>query len=384
MGGTMALSAHSAGETMIERIYVHNYRCFENFTLDLTGRGSVLVIGKNGSGKSTLRYALSVFRNICRGRNRVREWISQSDFAQHRTDLPMRFEVDLTLTKKRFQYVIAFEYPDGFHEARILDEKLTVNGDVVFSRQRNQVSLQNGPTFGLDWHVAALPIINEKQGGPIQQLKAFFASLILLSPVPGSMSGFAEEESFEVLETAENFASWLSALLVRYPARYSAIAKYLQFVIPDFASFEFIPRGERGKQLRIQFEDLEPGTGGPPPLTLDFKQLSDGEKCFFLSALVVASNRPENPVFCFWDEPDNHLSLSEVSHFVTELRRMTNNGGQFLATSHHPEAIRRFSDENTVVFTRNSHLEPTRVRPLSEIECHGDLINAILLGEVIA
>ena len=35
---------------MIDRIYVHNYRCFENFTLDLTDRGSVLVIGKNGSG----------------------------------------------------------------------------------------------------------------------------------------------------------------------------------------------------------------------------------------------------------------------------------------------------------------------------------------------
>ena len=88
-------------------------------------------------------------------------------------------------------------------------------------------------------------------------------------------------------------AAWLNALLVRYPARYNDIANFLQFVIPDFASFEFVPRGERGKQLRVQFEDTAPGTGGPPPLTLDFKKLSDGEKCFFLSALIMASNRPD-------------------------------------------------------------------------------------------
>ena len=33
----------------------------------------------------------------------------------------MRFEVELTLTEKRFRYAITFEYPPKFHEARILD-----------------------------------------------------------------------------------------------------------------------------------------------------------------------------------------------------------------------------------------------------------------------
>ena len=51
---------------MIERLYVHNYRCFENFTLDLKGKPSALVIGKNGSGKSTLRHALGVLQEACR------------------------------------------------------------------------------------------------------------------------------------------------------------------------------------------------------------------------------------------------------------------------------------------------------------------------------
>jgi predicted ATPase len=118
-------------------------------------------------------------------------------------------------------------------------------------------------------------------------------------------------------------------------------------------------------------------------MAVGFSKLSDGEKCFFLSAAILAYSRSGPPVFCFWDEPDNHLAPAEVSHFVMELRRMVHNGGQFLATSHHPETIRRFSDENTLVFTRNSHLEPTVVRALSEIGYHGDLVSALLRGEVI-
>src|SRR5262249_42531339 len=141
-----------------------NYRCFENFTLDLAGRGSVLIIGKNGSGKSTLRQALGVFQSICRGSNRAREWIDSSDFSQNRIDKPMRFEIDVVLNKRRFQYAIAFEYPENFHEARILEERLSVDAKPVFTRQRNQVSLASGPTFILDWHVGALPIINEREG----------------------------------------------------------------------------------------------------------------------------------------------------------------------------------------------------------------------------
>jgi predicted ATPase len=367
---------------MIERFFVHNYRCFENFTLDLTGRPSALVIGRNGAGKSTLRCALHVIQNICRGTNRVREWIGMSDFTFHRRHVPMRFEVDLVLRQKQYRYQIAFEMPDNFREPRVIEEGLTVGGNPVFTRQLSQVRLPNGSSFNLDWHVGALPVISERPGeDSIQQLRSFFASLLLLAPVPRKMTGYADEEETELDDGAENFVGWLSGFVGGEPARYSDIDKYLKAVMPDFGVFKFVPRGEKGKQLSVQFELQD--KDGPRALTLDFGALSDGEKCFFLSAAIVAVNRSGNPLVCFWDEPENHLSLPEVSHFIAELRRMTNRNGQFIATSHHPEAIRRFSDENTIVFTRNSHLEPTRVRLLSEIGYQGDLINAILRGEVI-
>jgi hypothetical protein len=62
---------------------------------------------------------------------------------------------------------------------------------------------------------------------------------------------------------------------------------------------------------------------------------------------------------------------------------MTNRGGQFIATTHHPETVRKFSDETTLVFSRKSHLDPTVVRPLADYTYTGDLINALIRDEII-
>ena len=56
---------------MIERLYAHNFRCLENFTLDLADRPSALLIGKNGSGKSTVLNCFRLFQRIGRGSSRV-------------------------------------------------------------------------------------------------------------------------------------------------------------------------------------------------------------------------------------------------------------------------------------------------------------------------
>src|SRR5205085_1737510 len=88
------------GYGMIDRLYVHNFRCLENFTLDLAGLPSAVLIGKNGAGKSTVLACLELFQTICRGAGRVGTLISTSDFTQYRADQPMRFEVELTIGGK--------------------------------------------------------------------------------------------------------------------------------------------------------------------------------------------------------------------------------------------------------------------------------------------
>ncbi len=365
---------------MIERLYVHNYRCLENFTLDLKGKGSALLIGKNGSGKSTVRHALKVLQDTSGWFEREGSWIDASDFTQSRTSEPMRFELDVVLDGKRISYVIAFRLPGVDAEPQVFEEWLTVDGNRVFSRKPDEVEWPNQQAGPFNPSVPALPIIAWAPAlGPAYRFRTFLADMILLAPVPTLMSGFAEKDNATLRESGENFSATLNALLLRQPSAYRRLDDYLRVVMPDFDSFENIPRGESGTQLVVRFHRPEPAR----PFALEFKKLSDGEKCFFLAALVLALNQVTGPVFCFWDEPDNHLSLPEVDHFVANLRRMANRGGQFVATSHHPSAIRAFADENTFVLRRASHMEPPVIRTLEEIGYKGDLISALIRDEVL-
>ncbi len=153
---------------------------------------------------------------------------------------------------------------------------------------------------------------------------------------------------------------------------------YLRQLMPDLKDIQNPVIGKDARSLVVQFSN------GQGTLTVPFEDLSDGEKCFMICALVLAANDAYGPLLCFWDEPDSYLDLSEVGHFVMALRRAFQSGGQFIATSHNPEGIRRFSNENTLVLYRKNHLEPTIVRPLNELQISGDLVGALIRGEVEA
>src|ERR1017187_8798117 len=149
--------------------------------------------------------------------------------------------------------------------------------------------------------------------------------------------------------------------------------------MPDLTDIKNPVIGKDSRSLVVQFDDR-----GSPPSWVDvqFEDLSDGEKCFMICALVLAANHAFGPVLCFWDEPDNYLALNEVGHFVLALRKAFQSGGQFIATSHNPEAIRSFSDENTLLLYRKSRLEPTIIRPLSELSESEDLVRDLIRGGV--
>jgi len=106
---------------MLQRLYVHNFRCLENFELILKEMSSALLIGKNGSGKSTIASALEVLQKISQGINRMRDLakypfqlISPKDFAHGRSDVPIRFEIEVLLDSQLYKYVLALDLPENF------------------------------------------------------------------------------------------------------------------------------------------------------------------------------------------------------------------------------------------------------------------------------
>jgi len=390
---------------MLQRLYVHNFRCLENFKLNLKDLPSSLLIGKNGTGKSTIAFVLEVLQSIGRGINRVSQLIQAKDFNSGKSGAPIRFEIEVLLKEQLYKYILALELsPENFKEIRVFEEQLLVAGNPIYSREASQVKLYGDNIqsrtpqgnrivnvnlsnqlpltklklmqFQVDWHLVALPLIQvQSETDPLYIFKNWLSCMIILAPIPSLMTGESIGETLEPKRDGSNFGEWFSGLLRRYPAAYTQIDRYLREVMPDIQDIQNEPIGKDAKSMIVQFE------ANNQTLSLDFKDLSDGEKCFFLCAVVLAANKYYSP-FCFWDEPDNYLSLSEVGHFITTLRRSFKNSGQILVTSHNEEAIRKFSNENTFVLDRKSHLEPTLIRLLSDKPVKGDLISALISGDI--
>jgi len=364
---------------MINRLYIHNFRCLENFELRLQDLSSALLIGKNGTGKSTVRAALGILQSVGRGENRLGKLVRVNDFTRGRTDTPIRFEIDVLIGEKKYQYILALELPENFIELRILEEKLTVAGATIYSRKQAQVTLQRSHEveFSVDWHQVVLPFIQvQSESDPIQIFKTWLARMILLSPIPSLMNGESKGDTLEPKHHGTNFGEWFSGILLRYPAAYKDIEKFLKPLMPDIEDFQNDVVGTDVKNLSVKFQKHT------DELRILFKDLSDGEKCFFLAATVLAANKAYGPLLCFWDEPDNYLSISEIGHFAISLRRAFGKSGQFLASSHNPEIIQKFSDENTFMLYRNSRLEPVLVRSLSEVSYDGLLADALVRGDI--
>jgi energy-coupling factor transporter ATP-binding protein EcfA2 len=374
---------------VIRRLYVHNFRCLDNFELLISRRSSALLIGKNGTGKTAIRLVLEILQRIARGTNRVGELVKPKDFSWGRTHMPMRLEIEVDLGGKIYAYSLALELPAGFRELRVLEEKLTVGTNVVYTREPAKVALladdshslqrmASAGTFPIDWHLVALPIIQRPlKDDPLNAFKEWLARALILRPMPSSIEGESKDETLEPNVEVTNFGAWFSGLLAYAPSAYATIDHYLKQLMPDLKDIKNPVTGTDSRSLIVQFSQTDRGS-----VSLPFADLSDGEKCFMVCALVLAANDAYGPVFCFWDEPDTYLALSEVGHFVTALRTGFHSTGQFIATSHNPEAISRFSNENTFALFRRNHLEPTTVRTVDEVQFSGDLVGALIRDDL--
>lgn len=353
-----------------------------NFDLNLAAKPSALLIGKNGAGKSTVGIALEILQKIARGTNRVGQLVKPRDLNRNRRDEPLRLELEVVLDGKQYQYVLALELPEDFKELRVKEERLSSAGKPVFSRDVSQVELaktakESAARFFVDWHLVALPIIQERSElDPLFIFKRWLSQLLILAPIPSLIIGESTSEALLPDREVSNIGEWFAGLIAYSPATYSQIDRYLKQVMPDLWDIKNPLVATDSRSIQVQFR------ADAASLVLPFGDLSDGEKCFFISALVLAANESYGPIFCFWDEPDNYLTIGEVGHFITTMRRSFETGGQMLVTSHNPEVLRRFSSENIILLHRRSHIEHTQIRLVSELDVTGDLAAAMIRGDL--
>ena len=366
---------------MIERLYIHNFRCLDNFALPVEALPSALLVGKNGSGKSSIGFALEKLQKIGRGINRVRELIQPHEIRHGHTGEPVRIELEVRIEGMLFAYVLALELPERFKELRVLEESLHVDGVPKFTRKVAELQFpkEGGKPVSMsyDWHLIWLSAAQAwSDTDPLDIFRKWLARMLIVRPYPMNISGDSSDETLNPAPDMRNLGDWWTGLISHSPSSYAKIDHALKQIMPDLKDIKNPVIAKESRSLEVQFEQ------DGKTMTLPFGVLSDGEKCMVIWALVMAANEAYGPLLCFWDEPDNYLAISEVGDFATDLRRAFQKGGQFLGTSHNAEVIRKFSDSNTFVLFRRNHREPTQVRPLKELSYEGDLISALIRGEI--
>jgi predicted ATPase len=366
---------------MIDRLYIHNFRSLENFELPVRGLPSALLIGKNGTGKSSIGLALEILQRIGRGDNRVGKLIRPEDMTRGRTLEPVRFELDVRISGILYSYHLAFELPPRFRELRVLEESLTVNGEKNYEREVAEITFAGNSSriasMSFDWHLVWLSVSQaHSENDPLDIFRKWLARMLVIRPFPQAITGESSGETLNPSPGLGNIGDWWNGLIGHSPASYSKIESRLKRMMPDLLDIKNPVIAKDSRSLEVHFDCKGES------MYLPFQLLSDGEKCMVIWAMVMAANEAYGPLFCFWDEPDNYLGISEIGDFAMDLRKAFKNGGQFLATSHNAETIRNFSDENTFLLYRRSHQEPTQFRSLSEIDYDGDLIASLVRGDI--
>lgn len=368
---------------MLHSVYIDHYRSLQNFDLSVADLKSALILGKNGSGKSSIFDALQVFQQIGRGVTQIKQLISKTDFSFGQTQQPIHLVLTARLEGKMFCYRLEIELPERFREPKIKQESLTCEGKEVLQREGGKTLLNHSAEFFLDWHHIGLPLVSVRdEKEPIAVFRQWLKRMIVLSPIPALFSATSKQES-EVLDRQGRYVlDWARQLLAESPSIYGVIDVFLKQRMPDFLVFRFETLGKDEKELIFVFDNANEQT-----IELNFSQLSDGEKVFFLTACMIAAFQTGQSVTCIWDEPDNYISLVELSHFITSCRKAVENKkhfAQLIVTSHSAQVINEFSSHNTFMLARDSHAQPTRLSLLANKHyLSPTLIEAFENGELV-
>jgi len=383
---------------MLRCLTVNNFRCYERFEFTFPENDrSLLFLGRNGAGKTTFADSLEIFQKIGRGDGRVGRLVSQEP--RWDKSKPVEFALSVELAGTHCEYGFSLEFPNGFSEFRIVSEELKVDGKFVYSRKGAVISFDapkdekphdagdKNKQLSYDWHVLFLPTyfntFDNSLQSKIDAFRSWLANILILSPYPAAFNAKSDPPARWPERDCANCASWLAYLLGNRPRSYADVEDYLKCLWDDFYTVAFPQEGSLAKHLKLEFKENE------KEFSPSLEKLSDGQKCLFLSAIVIAALEASPSALVFWDEPDSYLALSEIEHFIRALRSKFRKNGQLLLTSHHPETIASFSDETTFIFDRANNLSPTQ--PLATVsqlrdanKFAGDFIPAYRRGDLAA
>jgi predicted ATPase len=353
---------------MLSRLYIDNYRCFVNFTLQL--KAKQLILGVNGSGKSVFLSVLRDLRDFMIVGSKADQIFTPETRTRWQTLSQQTFELEVAGNGGKYIYTLWVEVPEEKARSRVLKETLDFDEKPLLIFQEDQVHLfddnhEKKATYPFDSDRSALAMAGRKTtSSKIEWFKQWANRLCCIRLDPSQMGAEAKGDDDYPKDDLSNFAAWYSNIIQEHPGSFVSLQRSLNEIFDGFESL-VLKKAGRTRVLRAAF--FEPPREGDrrvviPGIEFDFDELSDGQRVLIaLYTLLHSAIAPETTI-CL-DEPENFLALAEIQPWLLELNdRIREQAAQAILISHHPELIDLLAVECGLVFSR-SGLGPVRVEP---------------------
>ena len=323
---------------VLSRLYVDNFRCLENFELDLDETN--VFLGRNGTGKTSV---LNVLRNIqslvVRG-SKVDAVFPARDISLNSQRSEQRFKIETRVDGEAYSYSLVVEHDPSRGMMRVGEETLEHDGNPIFEFKNGNAQLYDddysqGPSYPFDWSQSGICFLNEMSANrKLTQFKKEIANYIIVSCGPPIMSSETRTEDEFLEPLMQNFVGWYRRAAQENMGSISPLFETLREVLPSFESIRLTESGENSRALKALFRGPS-----PEPVHYGFDQLSDGQRALItLYSLLHLS--ADHRVSLFVDEPENYLALGEIQPWLAEaVERVGESLGQVVVASHHPVTI---------------------------------------------
>lgn len=264
---------------MLTRVYLENFRCFENFEYRPTRKQ--VILGPNGAGKSSLLDAVLFIRQVLIDALPLDDFGIPTQRTRWRSNRSTQtLELEAVLGGDKYIYRIVLEPWGDPVRTKIGAERLSLNGSPIFGFSDGEVHLYNDRlehkvTYPFDWHRSALAtIMSRKDNQKLTRFKSWLSSVLCFRINPFAISARSEVEQTHPTVQLDNLASWYRHLVQVYPAQNFALTESLAKSIEGFSYLKLDPAGENvrlltaeftasGRQRPVRVDPRQPQTAGP-------------------------------------------------------------------------------------------------------------------------
>lgn len=372
---------------MLERIYVHNYKCLVDFELRL--QEAVLLLGSNGTGKTAVLDVMFGLRELLAGNVKVTDRVAfhPSTLTRWQPQNEQTFEIQAVVDDERFNYRLAVEHEEDGKRSRIVCEHLDAGETPLFRCELGEVQLfrddgSEGPAYRTDWTESALArVVPQPVNTRLTSFMEAIRGMVVCTIRPALMRAESTREEVLLDRYASNFVDWYRHALQENPASTVAHVEALRPVMDGFNNVHLRQSGLDSRALMFDFtahdEAEAPGDSTLYRLRLD--ELSDGHRALVVLYALLHLNHDRSGVLLL-DEPDNYLALAELQPWLIALMDACGDTlSQAVVCSHHPELIDYMGADCGIVLRRGKSADTTAEPMSASLSDYG-----LSLSEIVA